>query len=83
MFRLPKYAAPIYFTSVKNLHNATEGFYKKLNSLANTYFPSLRVPVGLNEVKDHLGTCFNLVTNQLATLDSRFQGEVSLVVHVH
>ena len=78
--RLPKFAASIYFTSVKSLNNATEGFYKKLNSFAYTYFTSLRVPVGIKEVVDHFGTCFNLVTYELATLDTRFQGKVSLVV---
>ena len=57
------------------LQSATEDFYKKLNSNVSPYFTSLKVPVGIREVKDPLGTCFNLVSNELASLDTRFQGK--------
>ena len=75
MSRLPKYGAFTYFTPVQKLHSATEDFYKKLNSHASPYFTTLKVPVGIREVKDPLGTCFNLVSDELASLDTRFQGK--------
>lgn len=79
MLRLPKYGANSYFTSIQKLPNATEEFHKKFNS--STYFTSLKVPVGIQEVKDLVGTCFNLVTNEMASLDTRFQGAVSHSIH--
>ena len=75
MFRLQKYGASLYFTSMQKLHSATKEFYKKLNSNASSYFTKLKVPVGIKEVKDHFGTCFNLVSDELASLDTRFQGK--------
>ena len=79
VLRLPKYGANSYFTSIQKLPNATEEFHKKFNS--STYFTLLKVPVGIQEVKDLLGTCFNLVTNEIASLDTRFQGKVSQSIH--
>ena len=74
--RLPKYGAQSYFTSIEKLSKATEEFHKKLNShLITSYFSTLiKVPVGIKEVKDIVGICFNLVTNEMASSDTRFQG---------
>ena len=82
VFRLPKFGASSYFTSLQKLPKATEEFHKKLNSLSLTYFSTLvKVPVGIKEVKDIFGTCFNLVTDEKASLDTRFQGKVFHVIH--
>ena len=80
MFRLPKYAASSYLTSVKNLHNATLEFYKQLDSPVSPYFTPIKVPVGIREVKDHLGTCFNLVTEEIASLDTTVQGILKMII---
>ena len=39
------------------------------------FFIQIKVPVGIKEVKDHLGTCFNLVTEEMASLDTTVQGK--------
>ena len=59
---------------MQKLHNATQEFYKQINSPASPYFVPIKVPVGIKEVKDHLGTCFNLVTGETASLDTSVQG---------
>ena len=59
---------------MQKLHNATKEFYKKLKSLGLSFFINIKVPVGIKEVKDHLGTCFNLVTEEIASLDTTVQG---------
>ena len=74
LFRLPNYGASSYLTSVQKLHNATKEFYKKLKSLGLSFFINIKVPVGIKEVKDHLGTCFNLVSEEMASLDTTVQG---------
>ena len=80
MFRLPKYAASSYLTSVQNLHNATLEFYKQLDSHASSYFTMSKVPVGIRTVEDHLGTCFNLVTEEIASLDTTVQGILKMII---
>ena len=59
---------------MQKLHNATKEFYKKLKSLGLSFFINIKVPVGIKEVKDHLGTCFNLVSEEMASLDTTVQG---------
>ena len=80
MFRLPNYGASSYLTSLQNLHNATLEFYKELDSPASPYFTKIKVPVGIREVKDHLGTCFNLVTEEIASLDTTVQGIDKMII---
>ena len=66
--RLQNYGAS--FFSVQKLHNTTQEFYKSLTLLhrASPYFVPIKVPVGIKEVnKDHLGTCFNLVMEKIAS----------------
>ena len=75
LFRLPNYGASSYLTSVQNLHNATKEFYKNLNSQGLPFFLQIKIPVGIKKVKDHLGTCFNLVTEEMASLDTTVQGK--------
>ena len=62
---------------MQKLHNATQEFNKKLKSLGLSFFIKIKVPVGIKEVKDHLGTCFNLVTEEIASLDTTVQGKGS------
>ena len=59
---------------MQKLHNATKDFYKKLKALGLSFFINIKVPVGIKEVKDHLGTCFNLVSEEMASLDTTVQG---------
>ena len=75
LFRLPNYGASSYLTSVQNLHNATKEFSKELNSKGLPFSKPIKVPVGIKEVKDNLGTCFNLVTEEMASLDTTVQGK--------
>ena len=75
LFRLPNYGASSYLISVQKLHNATKEFYKKLNFQGLPFFIQIKVPVGIKDVKDHLGTCFNLVTEEMASLDTTVQGK--------
>ena len=75
LFRLPNYGASSYLISVQKLHNATKEFYKKLNSKGFSFFTQIKLPVGIKEVNDHLGTCFNLVTEEMASLDTTVQGK--------
>ena len=73
---MPKYAATsFYLTPVKKLHNETKEFYKKLNSIVTPFFTPFKVPIGMKDVKDHLSTCFELVTEETASLDTTFQGK--------
>ena len=75
LFRLPNYGASSYLISVQKLHNATKEFYKKLKSKVLSFFIQSKVPVGIKDIKDHLGTCFNLVTEEMASLDTTVQGK--------
>ena len=59
---------------MQTLHNATQEFYEQINSPASPYFVPVKVPVGIKEVKDHSGSCFNLVTEEIASLDTTVQG---------
>ena len=77
---MPNYGASSYLTSVKKLHNATLEFYKQLDSPSSPYFTSIKVPVGIREVKDHVGTCFNLVTEEIASLDTTVQGIYQIII---
>ena len=77
---MPNYGAFSYLTSVKKLHNATQEFYKQLTSPASPYFTPIKVPVGVKEVEDHLGTCFNLVTEEIASLDTTVQGIDKIII---
>ena len=79
LFRLPKYGAPFYLTPMHELHSATEDFYKKLHSFPSSFFTNIAAPVGIREIKDHLGTCFNLHTEEKASLDTSFQGNKSFL----
>ena len=38
-------------------------------------YQSRKIPISLKEIKDYIGKCFLLETDEIATLDQQYQGE--------
>ena len=74
--RVAQYGAVSEFVSPHEYKEAQNKFKENLK-IESYYQPNeRRVPVSLKEIKDFNGKCFLLETEEIATLDQQFQGNL-------